>query len=83
MRHYDRADLRHLNDSQRYRDYDYLADDGWPPAPEPLSMREMPATPSPPPPIQELASPPMWRLLLTALLNPRRTVRKALGRAQP
>jgi hypothetical protein len=80
MRHYDRADLRHLNDSERYRDYDYLADDGWPPAPEPLSMRELPAQA----PVQELAvpaSPPMWRLLLTALLNPRRTIRKALGRA--
>lgn len=29
MRHYDRADFRHLNDGERYRDYDYLADDGW------------------------------------------------------
>jgi|GEM_PF-1408520 len=29
MRHYDRADFRHLNDAERYRDYDYVADDGW------------------------------------------------------
>lgn len=29
MRHYDRANYRHLNDSGRYRDYDYLGDDGW------------------------------------------------------
>jgi hypothetical protein len=29
MRHYDRADFRHLNDGERYRDYDYVADDGW------------------------------------------------------
>jgi hypothetical protein len=29
MRHYDRVSYRHLNDSERYRDYDYLADDAW------------------------------------------------------
>lgn len=29
MRHYDRVNYRHLNDSERYRDYDYLADDNW------------------------------------------------------
>lgn len=29
MRHYDRLSYRHLNDSERYRDYEYLADDGW------------------------------------------------------
>jgi hypothetical protein len=29
MRHYDRVNFRHLNDSERYRDYDYLADDAW------------------------------------------------------
>jgi hypothetical protein len=29
MRHYDRVNYRHLNDSERYRDYDYLGDDGW------------------------------------------------------
>lgn len=29
MRHYDRVNYRHLNDSERYRDYDYLADDAW------------------------------------------------------
>jgi hypothetical protein len=78
MRHYERADLRHLNDSERYRDYDYLADDGWPPAAEPLSMREPPASA---PELAVPAPPSTWQLLLTALLNPRRTIRKALGRA--
>jgi hypothetical protein len=29
MRHYDRLSYRHLNDSNRYRDHEYLADDGW------------------------------------------------------
>lgn len=29
MRHYDRLSYRHMNDSERYRDYEYLADDGW------------------------------------------------------
>ena len=29
MRHYHRADFRHLSDGERYRDYDYLADDGF------------------------------------------------------
>lgn len=29
MRHYDRVSYRHLNDSERYRDYEYLADDNW------------------------------------------------------
>jgi hypothetical protein len=29
MRHYDRVNYRHLNDSERYRDYDYLGDDAW------------------------------------------------------
>lgn len=29
MRHYDRVSFRHLNDSERYRDYDYLGDDSW------------------------------------------------------
>lgn len=29
MRHYDRHGFRHLNDSQRYRDLDYLGDDAW------------------------------------------------------
>jgi len=27
MRHYERVSYRHLDDSERYRDYDYLADD--------------------------------------------------------
>lgn len=54
MRHYDRAELRHLNDSERYRDYDYQADDGWPPAPEPLSMRDMPEAASTPAPLRKV-----------------------------
>jgi hypothetical protein len=29
MRHYERVSYRHLNDSERYRDYDYLGDDAW------------------------------------------------------
>src|SRR5438128_1865013 len=29
MRSYHREDMRHLNDSERYRDYDYVADDAW------------------------------------------------------
>lgn len=29
MRHYDRVNYRHLNDSERYRDHEYLADDAW------------------------------------------------------
>jgi hypothetical protein len=29
MRHYDRAEFRHLDDAQRYRDHEYKADDGW------------------------------------------------------
>lgn len=29
MRHYDRAGYRHLDDADRYRDYEYLGDDGW------------------------------------------------------
>lgn len=29
MRHYDRAGYRHLDDGERYRDHEYLADDGW------------------------------------------------------
>lgn len=29
MRHYDRSQYRHLDDAQRYRDYDYIADDPW------------------------------------------------------
>lgn len=29
MRTYDRPSFRHLNDSERYRDYEYLADDAW------------------------------------------------------
>lgn len=29
MRHYDRAGFRHLDDAERYRDYEYLGDDGW------------------------------------------------------
>lgn len=29
MRHYHRADFRHLSDGERYRDYDYVADDGF------------------------------------------------------
>lgn len=29
MRHYDRVSYRHLNDSERYRDHEYLADDAW------------------------------------------------------
>ena len=29
MHHYDRKSFRHLNDSERYRDVDYLGDDGW------------------------------------------------------
>jgi osmotically-inducible protein OsmY len=29
MRRYDREDVRRLNDGERYRDYDYLADDAW------------------------------------------------------
>lgn len=29
MRHYDRSSFRHLNDSERYRDLEYLGDDGW------------------------------------------------------
>jgi hypothetical protein len=29
MRHYDRLSYRHLDDSERYRDYDYLGDDAW------------------------------------------------------
>ena len=29
MRSYHREDMRHLDDSERYRDYDYLADDAW------------------------------------------------------
>lgn len=77
MRHYERAELRNLNDGERYRDYDYLADDGWPPSPEPASMREPPSAAPPVPPV---AAPPMWRVLLDAVVNPRRTLRKALGR---
>jgi len=78
MRHYERAELRNLNDGERYRDYDYLADDGWPPASEPPSRRE---PQSAAPPVLPVAAPrPMWRVLLEAVLNPRRTLRKALGR---
>jgi len=82
MRHYDRADLRHLNDGERYRDYDYLADGGWPPAPEPLSTREGGGGPAsgPIPALATPPSPPLWRLLLTALMSPRKTVRRALRR---
>lgn len=29
MRHYDRHQFRHLDDADRFRDYDYLADDVW------------------------------------------------------
>lgn len=29
MRHYHRTSYRHLDDSERYRDYDYLGDDAW------------------------------------------------------
>lgn len=29
MRHYEREQYRHLDDAERYRDYDYLADDSW------------------------------------------------------
>ena len=29
MRHYDRAGYRHLDDAERYRDHEYLGDDGW------------------------------------------------------
>jgi hypothetical protein len=29
MRHYERVNYRHLNDSERYRDYEYLGDDAW------------------------------------------------------
>jgi hypothetical protein len=29
MRHYEREKFRHLNDSERQRDYDYVADDAW------------------------------------------------------
>jgi hypothetical protein len=76
MRHYDRADVRHLNDSERYRDYDYLAEDGWPVGPEPLSMVQPPAAA----PVRELESPPMWRLIIAALVSPRRSFLRALGR---
>lgn len=79
MRHYERADLRHLNDSQRYRDYDYLADDGWPPASEPLSVREALA-PAPAPAPAGAAPTPLWRKVLAGLLSPRTTLRKALAR---
>jgi hypothetical protein len=39
MRHYDRADFRHLNDGERYRDYDYVAEDGWAQTEETRQMR--------------------------------------------
>ncbi len=29
MRRYEREEFRHLDDGERYRDYDYLADDAW------------------------------------------------------
>lgn len=29
MRHYERVSYRHLNDSERYRDHEYLGDDAW------------------------------------------------------
>lgn len=29
MRHYDRTGFRHLDDAERYRDYESLADDAW------------------------------------------------------
>lgn len=29
MRHYDRAGFRHLDDAERYRDPEYMGDDGW------------------------------------------------------
>lgn len=82
MRHYDRTDLRHLNDSERYRDYDYVADDGWPTTPEPLSMLEPPVRKAEAK-VQVLESPPMWRLVLAAFLHPRVTIRRALGRRSP
>jgi hypothetical protein len=84
MRHYDRADNRHLNDSDRYRDYDYLADDGWGPAPpEPLSAVHQPqATTAPSARVLPLESAPMWRLVLRALLSPRKSIRRALGFAR-
>jgi hypothetical protein len=38
MRHYDRAGYRHLNDGERYRDPEYLADDQWVAPNEPMVM---------------------------------------------
>lgn len=29
MRHYERSQYRHLDDAQRYRDYEYIADEPW------------------------------------------------------
>jgi hypothetical protein len=80
MRHYDRAELRRLDDSDRYRDDHDLFDDALP-ASEPPSMRELPH-PAAPPAVARPAAParPRWRRLLAALLHPVATLRTALTR---
>jgi hypothetical protein len=52
MRHYDRTEFRHLNDGQRYRDYDYMAEDGW------VEREELQATPRPGSGTRGRSSPP-------------------------
>jgi len=79
MRHYDRTDFRHLNDAERYRDYDYLADDWVGPnerrrieSPTPSYEGRGPRRAAPPR-SQPLRAP---LRLLDAILHPRQTMER-------
>lgn len=90
MRHYDRAELRHLNDSERYRDFEYVAVDGWADRAEPLETSTTTsarstieqAPPAPASPAPERAAPGSepqphpWRSFIGAIFSPRRTARR-------
>jgi hypothetical protein len=75
MRHYDRTEYRHLDDAQRYRDYEYRADDEW------IGPNEHPFTPEVPRPTARPAGRPAGRRLTLAPQAHRlRRARKILGR---
>lgn len=79
MRHYDRAEYRHLDDADHFRDYDYLADDSWAGpnehSPEPLAAQREP----PPRELRSRRPAPVFeapRGMLGFLLYPRETLHR-------
>ena len=92
MRQYERTEQRHLNDGQRYRDYEYLADDTWTGAneherPAPVVTRAAHDGGSQGERMRDKgqtdtvtnALPPDRYPFVSAILHPVRTIRRAIG----